>query len=239
MKHFHYTERGLQDVRSALLTIWPTLNRYHDDLVLVGGLAVDCLTDAKKSRLPGSVTTDVDNPSRLVRKFEEANLYLDFLTESSAGITGVVTVDDVVANVVPGINRALECKRWVEVTGEDFYGSKQSMKIAVADIGPLLVLKINAFGGPTGRRHAKDAYDVLLAVTAFMDGAPEAIRLFHEEAKFNSQAYVYAIEALKRDFLSPDSAAPVRAASFLEASGDERDRIREEVVTVGNYLLNM
>ncbi len=35
-----YPPRSLAAAEAALLTIWPTLNRYHDDLVLVGGLAV-------------------------------------------------------------------------------------------------------------------------------------------------------------------------------------------------------
>ena len=57
----------------------------------------------------------------------------------------------------------------------------QNCDLAVADIGPLLVLKLNAFGGPIGRRHPKDAYDVLLAVTSFVDGASAALESFRGE----------------------------------------------------------
>jgi hypothetical protein len=40
-----YPPRGLAAAESALLTIWPTLNRYHDELVLVGDLTVHYLTN--------------------------------------------------------------------------------------------------------------------------------------------------------------------------------------------------
>jgi hypothetical protein len=36
---------------------------------------------------------------------------------------------------------------------------KQEWEVKVADVGPLLVLKLNGFGGPTRRRVPKDAYD--------------------------------------------------------------------------------
>ena len=80
--------------------------QYHNDLVLVGGLAVHYLTRRDLSGLPGAVTLDVDfgitlgasggqygtiktdlaglgftsENNRLVRKFRDTALYLDFLT---------------------------------------------------------------------------------------------------------------------------------------------------------------
>jgi predicted nucleotidyltransferase len=191
-----------------LLTAWRSLPRYHDDLVLVGGLAIHYLTQRDPSGLPGAVTTDVDfalalgasgeqhgtiksdlaglgfepEGSRMVRKFADFALYLHFLTEDPPHVTGTRMVDDVVACVIPGVNRALASARPVRVQGVDLYGAPQSCEIAVAGIGPLLVLKLNAFGGPTGRRHPKDAYDVLLAVTAFIDGPEAALAAFRAEA---------------------------------------------------------
>jgi hypothetical protein len=44
-----YPARGLAAAEAALLTVWPTLARYHDDLVLVGGLAIHCLTHQEKN----------------------------------------------------------------------------------------------------------------------------------------------------------------------------------------------
>jgi hypothetical protein len=55
--------------------------------------------------------------NRLVRKSGHLNLYLDFLTEGPPLLTGARIVDDVIANVIPGVNRALACRRIVAVKG--------------------------------------------------------------------------------------------------------------------------
>src|SRR5712691_7346100 len=98
-----------------------------------GGLAVHYLTKRAVAGLPAAVTMDVDlgislgasggqygtiksdlggldfksEGNRLVRKYRNLNLYLDFLTEDPPLVTGTRTVDDVVASVIPGVNRAL------------------------------------------------------------------------------------------------------------------------------------
>jgi hypothetical protein len=172
------------------------LERYHDDLVLVGGLAVHYLTRRDATHLPGAVTMDVDfgitlgasggqygtikaglgglgfrvEENRLVRRFGGIQVYVDFLTEDPPAQTWTSLVDDVVASVIPGVDRALACRQLVPVHGHDLYGAQQECKVFVAGIGPLLVLKLNAFGGPTGRRHPKDAYDVMFSVLACMGG---------------------------------------------------------------------
>jgi hypothetical protein len=146
-------------------------------------------------------------------------------------------VDDVVASVIPGVNRALACRRMVKVKGHDLYGAAQECKVAVADIGPLLVLKLNAFGGPTGRRLPKDAYDVLLAVTGFVDGPAAAIAAFRVEAKAGNTGYAFALTTLQKDFSDPDQDGPIRAAEFHPGNASNRDRIRQDVATVGRILL--
>jgi hypothetical protein len=179
-----YPERGLTKAKAALLTVWPSLSRYHDDLVLVGGLAVDCLTKAQQGGYPVAVTIDADlgislgaggdmygtistdlaglgfdrdtvNTSRYFRAVEGVKIYLDFLTESPDAQTGSQRVDDIIASVVPGINRALDSRRRILISGRDLYGAEQAITVNVAGIGPLVALKANAFGGPTGRRHPK------------------------------------------------------------------------------------
>jgi hypothetical protein len=99
------------------------------------------------------------------------------------------------------------------------------------------VLKLNAFGGPAGRRHPKDAYDVLLAVTSFIDGPEAAIAAFRAEAKLGNPGYPTALEALRRDFSRVGADAPIRAAEFLRGTGEHQERAREELVTVAKYLL--
>jgi hypothetical protein len=261
-----YPSRSLAAAETALLTLWPTLNRYHDDLVLVGGLAVNYLTRKGTGDWPGAVTLDVDfgialateggqygtiqsdlaglgfKPSpeyrnRLVREVSGMAMYVDFLTEAPHAASGSCVVDDVVASVVPGINRALQSRRIVRVSGSDVYGATQTCDLAIANIGPLLVLKLNAFGGPTGRRHPKDAYDVLLAVTSFVDGPEAAIRAFRAEEHLGNPGYASAMEALRRDFSTGGADGPIRAAEFLRATGEYQKRVREELVTVARYLL--
>jgi hypothetical protein len=122
-----YPKESLPSAEAALLTAWRSLDRYHNDLVLVGGLAVHYLTKrGVTGGTPGAVTMDVDfgvslaasgdqygtiksdlagldfktEGNRLVRKFGNLNLYLDFLTEDPPSLTGTRTVDDVVASVI-------------------------------------------------------------------------------------------------------------------------------------------
>lgn len=258
-----YPPRSLASAESALLTTWPSLVRYQDDLVLVGGLAVHYLTRQDVPGLPGAITMDVDfgitlgasggqygtiktdlaglgfvsEGSRLIRKFGTIGLYLDFLTEDPPDVTGARVVDDIVASVIPGINRALESRRIISIRGRDLYGVEHDCAVSIADIGPLLVLKLNAFGGPTGRRHPKDAYDILLAVTGFIDGPEAAIAAFQEESQKGNSAYEAALATLRADFCELDNDGPIRAAAFHPGGAAEQQRVRQEVVTVGRFLL--
>jgi predicted nucleotidyltransferase len=258
-----YPPRSLESAEAALLTAWRSLERYQDDLVLVGGLAVHYLTRRDVAGLPGAVTLDVDfgitlgasggqygtiktdlaglgfasEGNRLVRKFGDIALYLDFLTEDPPSVTGVRVVDDVIASVIPGVNRALASRRIVTMRGRDLYGVEQTCKVAVADIAPLLVLKLNAFGGPTGRRSPKDAYDVLLAVTGFIDGPEAAVAVFRAEKDAGNPAYAAAIAVLRSDFFEANQDGPARAAEFFPGDLADRERVRQQVVTVGRMLL--
>lgn len=55
-----YPPNSVASAEQALLTAWRSLERYHDDLVLVGRLAVHYLTRRDVAGLPGVVTMDVD-----------------------------------------------------------------------------------------------------------------------------------------------------------------------------------
>jgi hypothetical protein len=258
-----YPGGSLSSAEAALLTVWPTLIRYHDSLVLVGGLAVHYLTRRDLPGLPGAMTIDVDfgvtlgasggqygtiqsdlrglgfksYNNRLVRKHGDTNLYLDFLTEDPPAVTGSRIVDDVTASVIPGLNRALQARRLVSVRGTDLYGAEKDCEIYVADIGPLLVLKLNAFGGPTGRRLPKDAYDIVLLVTGFVEGPGEAVEAFQREAEMKNSGYASARRALEMDFAATDRDGPIRAAEFLPGTAADRERMRQQAVTVCEMLL--
>ncbi len=257
-----YPPRSLASAEAALLTAWRSLTRYEDDLVLIGGLAVHYLTRKDVAGLPGAVTMDVDfgislaaesgqygtiqsdlsglgfmqKNSRWEQDFDGMNLYIDFLSDAESAAGGSRMVDGTTVSLIPGINRALAKRRKINVPGKDLCGVHQACEINVADIGPLLVLKLNAFGGPTGRRAHKDAYDVLLAVTGFVDGPEAAIAAFHAEASAGNSAFASARKCLRKDFIDPDQDGPARAAAFHPGSTEERQRVRQATVTVGKML---
>jgi hypothetical protein len=175
--------------------------------------------------------------NRLVRKVGSVPIYLDFLTEDPRSPVGTRMVDDVVASSIPGVNRALACHRFVTVRGRDLYGAEQECRVSVADIGPLLVLKLNAFGGPTGRRHPKDAYDVLISVRGFIDGPEAAVKAFQAEASAGNSGFRFAAATLRKDFTGLAQDGPIRAAEFVRDFVSDPAQLRQDVVTVGKYLL--
>lgn len=249
--------------RHTQFSAWRSLERYHDDLVLVGGLAVHYPTRRDATHLPGAVTMDVDfgitlgasggqygtikaglgglgfrvEENRLVRRFGGIQVYVECLTEDPPAQTGTSLVDDVVASVIPGVDRAQACRQLVPVHGHDLYGAQQECKVFVAGIGPLLVLKLNAFGGPTGRRHPKDAYDVMFSVLAFMGGPEAAVRGFRAEGEAGNPGFSAAVATLRKDFLTIDDDGPIRAAEFVREFVSSPQQVRQDVATVAKYLL--
>jgi hypothetical protein len=261
-----YPALSLDAAEAALLTAWATLNRFHTDLVLVGGLAVKYLTKRGTDLLPGPVTMDVDfgitlaaeggqygtiaddltgqgfkrtEQGRFVRMFGQMPLYIDFLTEHPNAPRGTANVDGVAASVFPGIERALATRRNVEIEGKDLFGVTQKTSIPVAGIGSLLVLKLNAFDD---RQQPKDAYDVLLATSRFVEGPETAIAAFHAEEKANNRAFPRAAAALRNHFFDINQSGPIRCAEFVLKGGDaagtaeRRRQIQEQTVTIGRAL---
>lgn len=233
-----YPPRSLAGAEAALLTAWASLERFHGDLVLVGGLAVKYLTKRGGGLLPGPVTMDVDfgvtlaaeggqygtiaddlegqgfkcdEKGRYVRQFETMPVFIDFLTEHSTATEGTAMVDGVPAGVFPGVARALTTRRKIIVEGKDLFGVVQRAVVPVAGIGALLVLKLNAFAG---RQQPKDAYDVLLGVSRHTDGPEAAIAAFQVEATANNRGYARAAETLKKHFSEADHSGPLRCAAF-------------------------
>jgi len=125
-----YPARSLAGAEAALLTAWASLNRYHDNMVLVGGLAVKYLMKTGAGLLPGPVTMDVDlgvalateggqygtieddltgqgfkrdKNGRYAREFAKMPVFIDFLTEHPGADHGTVLVDGVSAGVFRGL----------------------------------------------------------------------------------------------------------------------------------------
>ena len=264
-----YPPRSLIGAEAALLTAWASLERFHSELVLVGGLAVKYLTRSAPGLLPGAVTMDVDlgvtlaaeggqygsladelsgqgfhsdRQGRFARKFENLTVFLDFLTEHPGAMSGTALVDGIPVGVFPGVTRALATRQMVWVEGKDLFGVRQRVAIPVSGMGALLVLKLNAFAG---QQQAKDAYDLLLAVTQSVDGVDAALASFQDEVLANNPGVPRALETLRKHFMAPDQSGPLRCAAFaldgLPGGVDEevrRRQIIERVVTVGRALLS-
>jgi hypothetical protein len=126
-----YPPRSLAGAEASLLTAWASLERFHSELVLVGGLAVRYLTTSGRGLLPGAVTMDVDlgvtlaaeggqhgslgdddlsgqgfrtdQQGRFSRKFENLTVFVDFLTEHPGATSGTALVDGIPAGVFPGV----------------------------------------------------------------------------------------------------------------------------------------
>ena len=266
-----YPADSLELPTQALLTTWDCLPDYRDDLVLVGGLAVRFLTKPPAEGLPGPVTLDVDlgvsiaadggaypgireNLSgqgfqwangRFTRKFQAFNLHIDLLTDDGRSDQGSVVLDDGLSvGIFPGINRALAYYRAVQVTGKTLLGSPLTETIKVAEIGPLLVLKLNAFGGPRGRKAPKDAHDILYLAQNYLDGIRAAVAGFQAEWSAANRGIGHAELCLVEHFGTPDAQGPVACAAFrlnnqhLEPQNEEASlRIRQQCVTLAQALL--
>lgn len=263
-----YPSRSLIAAEKALLTAWPGLHRYHDDLVLVGGLAVKYLTKPVVGLLRGAVTMDVDfgislaadggmygsiaddlrgqgftrnERGRYVRELEGLTIYVDLLTEKPSLGRGTTLVDGVPIEAFPGVQRALATRTCKPVKGDDAFGVPKEIQVPVSGIGPLLVLKINAFDV---REQPKDAYDVLLAVSNYTGGFEEAVAAFRAEAHSGNNGYAQAEGALQKHFIAERQSAPGRCAAFAlgenPAGADAKTRqqqINQQMVSVGKALL--
>jgi len=252
-----YPPRSLAGAEAALLTAWASLERFHAEFVLVGGLAVKYLTRQGGGLLPGPVTMDVDfgvtlaaeggqygtiaddlagqgfkrdEKGRYVQQFETMPVFIDFLTEHSTATEGTAMVDGVPAGIFPGVARALATRRNIMVEGKDLFGVVQKVIVPVAGIGALLVLKLNAFAG---RQQPKDAYDILLGVSRHVDGPEAAIAAFQAEAAANNRGYSRAIETLKRHFSDAGQSGPLRCAAFAldgQTGFDDRPTRQRQIV---------
>lgn len=227
----------------ALLTAWDSLCAYHGDLVLAGGLAIKYLTTPPASGLPGPVTLDVDfainmaasagsygsireslaghgfswssSSRRFVRKYRELDLYIDLITDNGTPSSGTIIVDDSLpVSCLPGINNALENYRNIEISGSTLVGAESTQTIRVAEVGPMLALKLNAFGGPEGRKAPKDAHDILYLAMNYLDGTETAIEAFHTEKHAGNMAMAHAESALQEYFLDPEAEGPMACAAF-------------------------
>jgi len=278
MKLGAYTEYDSQKVglaECALFTIWPNLEAWHDDLVLVGGLVPRYICgDVSSARLlPRPVTLDADmgialgasaggmsslqfamlekgfhkttSPEGLIRyekRIGDYSVPVDFLTESPPHTHGTAVVDDIVASVLPGIDRALKTARTVTVTGKDLADNPQIATVRVCEVGPFLAMKLRAF---IQREEGKDAFDILYTLLHYDRGTAAAVAAFVEETRAGNAACPDALRCLEKHFQSEASLAPTKAARFFPGPvtpnepagiGFQRLQIQQEMVNAAGLL---
>jgi len=269
MKHPRYKDYPKDSTELServLLTAWPALSDYHNELVLVGGLVPRYLCRPQYLSLP-AVTMDVDLgialgasagqygslsshlqgmgfarvDERFVKRVgERTDIYLDFLTEVPGKSKGTVMVDDMPISVFRGIDRALVANRECEISGTDLYGASQRCRVRVCEVGPYLVLKLIAFGS---RAQPKDSFDLHQMALFYDGGAAEAIAAFAAEQGANS-GFDAARAALAEHFTAVDKGGPLRGAAFVfgdnpvAADADDSMRFRQELVNFGHALLD-
>jgi hypothetical protein len=266
-----YSEARTQMAESALLTAWDSLAAFQDDLVLIGGLAIRHLTQRSGNDRLEAVTTDVDfgvslgvsngqygslretlrgqgfrwERGRFQKEIAGVELYIDLLTERDGYNQSTVMVDDgLEVAAVPGLNRALAHHRRVPIEGRCLLNVSRRVVVKVAEIGPLLVLKLNAFGGPTGRKQPKDVSDLMLAATRYLDGVDAAVADFRAEVSAQNSGAPHALAALRQYFGDTEALGPVSCAAFRlnkrhrdPESAEESMRIRQQCVTIAQALL--
>lgn len=270
-----YDSRKVALAESALFTIWPNLEPWHDDLVLVGGLVPRyiCGDTSIPRPLPQPVTLDADigialgasgggmssllfvllekdfhkatSPEGLIRyekKVGDYSVPVDFLTDAPPHTQGTATVDDIVASVLPGINRALTTARTVKVTGNDLAGNSQTVALRVCEVGPFLALKLRAF---LHREQAKDAFDILYTLLHYDRGTAAAVAAFAEEARIENTACPDALLCLQNHFDSEAALGPTKAAQFFPGPVTpnepadirfQRLQIQQEMVSAARLL---
>jgi len=277
MKYETYTEydpRRTALAESAFLTLWPALDSWHKNLVLVGGLVPKylCGDDTQHHNLPRPATLDVDlgialgtdsgqygnlfwelsgqgfkknatNESRLEKTIGDFTVYVDFLVEHPPRIEGTANVEEITANIMPGINRALVTARTIEVRGVDLHGARQSFHARVCEVGPFLALKLRAF---CNRQQPKDAFDILYTLQHYDKGTDAAIAAFREEVSLGNPACADALHTLNTHFQNEDAPGRVKASTFVlgqvipgesEDTRFRRATLKQEMVDAATKLL--
>jgi len=190
-----------------------------------------------------SRATQAGGGSRYVKSIEGFSVPVDFLTEQPGSSAGTVIVDDIVADILPGVDRALAVARLVEIEGIDLHGALQRLTLRVCEAGPFLALKLRAFAR---RQQPKDAFDILYTLRHYDGGPKSATAQFHEEIAAANPAIPEAVACLRQHFSSERSAAAVKAAVFVhgttsieesEEARSSRLRLQQDVVDAGRMLL--
>lgn len=266
-----YSSESTALCERVLLTVWGCLRDYQEHLVLIGGLiprylcghaqgGYDAQTidvdfgialaadashyDPISSRLTSNGFELKPGTGRFARRFGGLEVAVDFLTErESEGDPEARMVDDVRAQAILGLDRALRLARVVNVSGSDVKGARVTEAVRVCEVGPFLCLKLAAYAG---RAEGKDVFDAVRCALDYDQGFRVAIRRFQEESLVN-KAFAKAASVLQERFGDADGKGPVDYAEFCLSGRRARlgrddfrrlfDQLRNEACLLGKGLL--
>ena len=225
----------------------------HRDLPRPATLDVDLgIALATESGQYGSILWDLraqgfernpNHSSRFEKRIGDFIVPVDFLVEKPPLTSGTAAVDEITADIMPGVDRALAAARRCVITGTDLHGAEQRLNARVCEVGPFLALKLRAF---YHRQQPKDAFDILYTALHYDGGTDAAVAAFGEEARRGNPACVDALRALREMFTRETLPGPAKASYFLHGAtvpGEaeeiryRRATIRQDVVDVAAGLL--
>jgi hypothetical protein len=259
MKYETYSEydpRHTALAESAFLTIWPTLGRWHSDLVLVGGLVPKylCGDPTQTSDLPRPATLDVDIGIALAsdsgqygslswelsgQGFKTSTKHPPRLEKPIGDFT--VYVDFLVEHP-PHSAGSVQVE---DITASIIPGVNR----ALATARTVEVQGVDLHGakqkfaarvcevGPflalklrafDSRQQPKDAFDILYTLRHYDRGSAAAIAAFAEEVRLGNPACPDALRTLREHFATEASPGPVKASHFVlgQMTPGESEHIR-------------
>ncbi len=246
MKHetcSEYDPRHTALAESAFLTLWSSLGRWHDDLVLVGGLVPKYLCgDITQHRgLPRPATLDVDLGIALAADSGQyGNLFWElsgqgFKTSTKHPPRLEKTIGDFPVYVdflVEHPPRTHGSAQVEDITASIMPGvdralaTARTMEVTGVDLhGATQKLTARVCeAGPflalklrafCDRQQPKDAFDILYTLCHYDGGTAAAIAAFAEEVRLGNPASPDALRTLKEHFRTETSPGPVKASHFV------------------------
>ena len=255
-----YDDSATEYCERVLLTIWPKLSQFHDDISIVGGLVPRYLTKnpdrisrtidldiaislAVDGEMAGSVSWSLmsagfqQEPGKgyFTRKEGTIELIIDFLTDAPPPGGWTRAVDDISANAFPGVERAIRVVRDHLISGIDLDGNASEQRVRVCEVGPYLCLKLSAYAE---RHEPKDIFDAVQMVRFYDQGPDAAQKAFWAESGENP-AYPLARKVLETAFVESRRGANDYADFALGAlgAGADEERRRDHQQLVGVALL--
>jgi len=194
------------------------------------GLAVGLLNEHQYTEISRRLRQEGFAPDRNERgnptpqrwKLGNLNVTVDFLLPPIPGADRGGRVHnlegDFGALIAPGLELAFDERHQIDINGNALTGEAVSRTVPVCGPGAFIMLKTLAFAD---RGEPKDAYDLTYVLRRWPGGRTEIATRISEHATRHPAVIKEALQKLARDFATPDSLGPQRAAAFEGLAGEE------------------